>query len=69
MSEFSIPTTYELSKLGKKLRAKRGSKTTRELAKELNCSAATISRIENGSQPSITNYIKIINYLREGRAK
>jgi DNA-binding XRE family transcriptional regulator len=47
------------------LKALRGSRSLRDVAKEVGVSAATLSRVENGKQPSLDSFNKIGEWLAE----
>jgi DNA-binding Xre family transcriptional regulator len=51
---------YRLSQLLAKKRSGRG---LRETAKEIGISPATLSRIERGKEPSLSNFVKICKWL------
>ena len=52
-----------LENLGLRLRKKRGERGIREVAKEIDISHATLSRVERGHLPDLENYEKICRWL------
>lgn len=55
--------TIRLEQLGIALKEKRGSRGIREVAKEINISPATLSRIETGKQPDLETFTKACRWL------
>jgi transcriptional regulator with XRE-family HTH domain len=53
-----------LEQLGPVLRAKRGERGIREVAKEIGISPATLSRIETGKQPDLDTFAKLCGWLQ-----
>jgi transcriptional regulator with XRE-family HTH domain len=54
-----------LSSLGAMVRMKRGDRTLREIAREINIGSATLMRVENGRVPDLATFGKICNWLGE----
>lgn len=52
-----------LDNLGLYIRQRRGNKTIREAAQEMNISPATLSRIENGKTPDILTFKNVCIWL------
>ena len=52
-----------LESLGLALREKRGGRGLREVAKEMEISPATLSRIETGRQPDLETFSKVCKWL------
>mgnify|MGYP003376238268 CR=1 FL=1 len=52
-----------LESLGLALREKRGGRGLREVAKEVEISPATLSRIETGRQPDLETFSKVCKWL------
>lgn len=46
-----------------KLKAKRGNRGVREVAKEIKISHMTLTRVEQGKQPDLSTFIKICKWL------
>jgi len=51
-------------RLGRLLRERRGNRGVRELAEEIQVSAATLSRVERGKLPDIETFTKICKWLK-----
>lgn len=52
-----------LASLGALVRAKRGTRKLREVAREIGIGPATLMRIENGRIPDVTTFAKICRWL------
>ena len=52
-----------MEELSVRIRDKRGSRGVREVAKEIDISPATLSRIESGKQPDISTFGKLCKWL------
>ena len=52
-----------LQNLGSMARERRGSRGLREVAKEIETSPATLSRIEGGKLPDLTTFTKLCRWL------
>jgi len=52
-----------LEELGPLIRERRGNKTQRQAALEIDISAATLSRVEAGKQPDLKSFAKICAWL------
>jgi len=52
-----------LEQLGPLLQKKRGNRGLRQVAAEINISAATLSRVEAGKQPDLDSFTKICAWL------
>jgi transcriptional regulator with XRE-family HTH domain len=52
-----------MEELSVRIRDKRGSRGIREVAKEIDISPATLSRIESGKQPDIGTFGKLCKWL------
>jgi len=50
-------------KLAEMIRSKRGERGLREIAKEIDVSSSTLSRIEQGNLPDIETYVKLCRWL------
>ncbi|GGD11374.1 helix-turn-helix domain-containing protein [Hyunsoonleella pacifica] len=55
--------TLDTIKFSEMIKSKRGKTGLRKLADEINISASTLSRIEQGNLPDIDTYLKICNWL------
>ena len=53
-----------LQNLGTIIRDKRGERGLREVAREINTSPATLSRIEGGKMPDLTTFGKLCQWLK-----
>ena len=53
---------FNKAKFGEAVKAIRGSRSLRAFGEELNISAATLSRIENGNSPDVDSLYKILSY-------
>lgn len=53
---------FNKEKFGTSLKAFRGERSLRDFGKEVDISAATISRIENGNLPDVNSLCKILVY-------
>lgn len=63
MKQSSNQAVSQLEQLGQKLLIHRGGRGIREVAKEINVSPATLSRVERGYMPDIDTFRKICNWL------
>jgi len=52
-----------LASLGALVKAKRGTRKLREVAREIGIGAATVMRVENGRIPDVTTFAKICRWL------
>ena len=52
-----------MEELSVRMKDKRGSRGVREVAKEIDISPATLSRIESGKQPDISTFGKLCKWL------
>lgn len=52
-----------MEELSVRIKEKRGSRGVREVAKEIEISPATLSRIEGGKQPDIGTFSKLCRWL------
>lgn len=52
-----------IEQLGPMLKERRGNRSIREVARQIEISAATLSRIESGKQPDIETFSKICKWL------
>lgn len=52
-----------MEELSVRIKDKRGSRGVREVAKEIDISPATLSRIESGKQPDISTFGKLCKWL------
>jgi transcriptional regulator with XRE-family HTH domain len=50
-------------KLSDMIRSKRGERGLRDIAKEIDVSSSTLSRIEQGNLPDIETYVKLCRWL------
>ena len=53
-----------LQRIGPLLRAQRGDRGLREVAKEIGISTATLSRVERGKVPDLETFRRICHWLR-----
>jgi transcriptional regulator with XRE-family HTH domain len=53
-----------IEQFGRRLVAARGSRGVREIAKEVEISAATLSRVERGYMPDLETFAKICRWLK-----
>lgn len=56
-------TRLTLEQLGPLIKKRRGNRGLRQVAKEMNISAATLSRVEAGKQPDLDSFTKICVWL------
>ena len=52
-----------LAQIGALVRAKRGERGVRGVAKDIGVSTATLSRVENGQQPDLNTFQKLCQWL------
>ena len=57
-------TKATLSNIGQLLRAERGNRGIREVARDIGISPATLSRIETGKLPDLKTFSKICGWLK-----
>lgn len=50
-------------KLSEMIRSKRGDRGLRDIAKEIDVSSSTLSRVEQGNLPDIETYVKLCRWL------
>lgn len=53
-----------IQQLGEKLRRERGDRGIREVAKEIDISSATLSRVERGNIPDLETFAKACRWLK-----
>ena len=59
----NMSSSLDTEKFSEMIKSKRGNKGLRVLAKEINVSASTLSRIEQGNLPDIDTYLKLCEWL------
>jgi len=57
-------TRIALARLGEMLRKQRGQRGIREVAREIDVSPATLSRVERGNVPDLSTFGKICKWLK-----
>lgn len=59
---------FDIARLAKAVRAKRGERSLREIASEVQVSYSTLSRVEGGNPPDVYNLTLIFDWLNANPA-